>query len=95
MDALSSTLRSVTSSKAAQVKRQETRFKEERLSLQYILDREPNGTKRLKAILKSYSQLPPMPQTNTSRDKFIATIEKSSNEPYPIHVLPLHNGKGV
>lgn len=58
MEALSLTLRSVTSSKAAQIKRQETHFKEERLSRQSILDREPSGNKRLKAILKTYSQLP-------------------------------------
>lgn len=89
MDALSLTLRSVTSSKAAQVKRQETHFKEERLSLQYLLDREPNGTKRLRAILKSYSQLPPMPQTNTSRDKFIATIERFLERTVPDPCAPI------
>ncbi|CAL8574737.1 hypothetical protein XPA_000690 [Xanthoria parietina] len=89
MDALSLTLRSVTSSKAAQIKRQETHFKEERLSLQSILDCEPNGNKRLKAILKTYSQFPLMPQTNTSRDKFIATIEKYLERTVPDPCAPI------
>ena len=89
MDALSLTLRSVTSSKAAQVIRQENHCKEERLRLQSILDRESNGNKRLKAILKTYSQLPLMPQTNTSRDKFIVSIEKFLQREVPDPCAPI------
>ncbi|KAL8787434.1 MAG: hypothetical protein Q9213_002211 [Squamulea squamosa] len=76
MQALSSTLRSVTASKARQIERQKTRFDEGRLALQHLLDCEPNGIKRLRAILDAYSDLPLMPQTNKSRDNFIGSIEK-------------------
>ena len=89
MEALSLTLRSVTSSKARQVRRQATRFDEGRVALYHLLDREPNRTKRLKAILDAYNDLPLMPQTNTARDKFIAGIEQFLARTVPDPCAPL------
>ncbi|KAL8852115.1 MAG: hypothetical protein Q9221_003045 [Calogaya cf. arnoldii] len=89
MEALSSTLRSVTSSKGRQVKRQESRFEEGRLALEYLLDCQPNGVKRLREILNAYRNLPLMPQTNTSRDKFTASIEQFLLRAVPDPCAPL------
>lgn len=76
MQALSLTLRAVTSSKSRQFGRQKARFEEGRLSLQHLLDCEPEGLKRLQAIRKVYKDVPMMAQVDDSQTTFMTNVDR-------------------
>ncbi|KAL8735785.1 MAG: hypothetical protein Q9166_000649 [cf. Caloplaca sp. 2 TL-2023] len=76
MEALSLTLRSVSSSKARQVERQQLRFEEGRLALEHLIECEPQAPKRIKAMLDAYKDLPMIVQPNESTDTFITNLER-------------------
>ncbi|KAI4251935.1 MAG: hypothetical protein L6R42_008175, partial [Xanthoria sp. 1 TBL-2021] len=76
MQALSLTLRSVTSSKARQVERQRARFEEGKSALEHLLEFEPDRLKRLEAMLEVYKDLPLMPQMNNSTDTFVINLAR-------------------